>query len=135
MHNLYKSSYHKLQKITTHSHMSPVTVERGVMWVCYPCDIFISVMVSPLLCFQNSKVRISALEKYRKAMAFDLKGWFLSLANVRPEINGLMPFTYDLSKNPWKGLFRVVFTWVMFRWTRSMKHKLCYTMYKIVKVP
>ena len=115
--------------------MSPVTVERGVMWVCYPCDIFISVTVSPLLCFQNSKVRISALEKYRKAMAFDLKGWFLSLANVRPEINGLMPFTYDLSKNPWKGLLRVVLTWVKFRWTRSMKHKLCYTMYKIVKVP
>jgi hypothetical protein len=25
--------------------MSPVTVERGVMWVCYPCDIFISVKV------------------------------------------------------------------------------------------
>jgi hypothetical protein len=29
-------------------------------------------------------------------MAFDLKGWLFPLANVRPEINGLMPFTYCL---------------------------------------
>jgi hypothetical protein len=67
--------------------MSPVTVERGVMWVCYLCDILISVKVSPLLCFQDSKVWISALEEDRKAMAFDLKGWLLLLVNVRPEIN------------------------------------------------
>jgi hypothetical protein len=43
--------------------MSPVTVERGVMWVCYLCDILISVKVSPLLCFQDSKVWTSALEE------------------------------------------------------------------------
>ena len=57
--------------------MSPVAIERGVIWVFYPCDIFISVKVSPLLCFQNSKVWISALEEDRKAMAFDLKGYLL----------------------------------------------------------
>jgi hypothetical protein len=32
----------------------------------------------------------SALEEDRKVMEFDLKGWLLPLANVRPEINGLM---------------------------------------------
>jgi hypothetical protein len=43
----------QLNKIATPSHMSPATIERGVMCVCYPCDILISVKVSPLLCFQN----------------------------------------------------------------------------------
>ena len=76
--------------------MSSAAIERGVMWVCYPCDILLSEKVSPLLCFQNSKVWISALEEDRKAMAFDLKGWLLLLEDLRPEINGLMPFTNDL---------------------------------------
>ena len=58
--------------------------------------ISLSVKVSPLLYFQNSKVWISALEEDRKAMVFDIKGWLLPLANVRSEIKGLMPFTYDL---------------------------------------
>ena len=43
----------KINKIATRSHISPAAIERGVMWVCYPCDILISVKVSPLLCFQN----------------------------------------------------------------------------------
>jgi hypothetical protein len=30
-------------------------------------------------------------------MTFDIKGWLLPLANVRPEINCLKSFTYDLS--------------------------------------
>ena len=37
-------------KIATHSHMYPATIERDVMQVC---DIFISVKVSLLLHFQN----------------------------------------------------------------------------------
>ena len=61
-------------------------IEIDVIWVCYPCDIFISVKGSPLLCFQVQKS-----EEDRKAMTFDLKGWLLPLENVRPEINGLMP--------------------------------------------
>jgi hypothetical protein len=80
-----------MNKIATRSHIFPTTIERGVMWVCYPCDIFISV-----LCFQNYNW-ISALGGDRKTMAFDLKGWLLPLANVRREINGLMSFIYDLS--------------------------------------
>jgi hypothetical protein len=44
------------------------------MFVRFPCDIFISVKVFPLLCFQNSKVRISALENERKSIAFDPRG-------------------------------------------------------------
>ena len=48
----------------------PAAIERGVMQVCYPCDIFISVKVSLLLSFQ---VWISALEEDRKTMAFDLR--------------------------------------------------------------
>jgi hypothetical protein len=27
--------------ITTYSDMSPATIERGVMWVCYLCNIFV----------------------------------------------------------------------------------------------
>ena len=48
------------------------SIERSVMWVCYQCDIFISVKVSPLPCFQNSKVWISAFQEDRKVLAFDL---------------------------------------------------------------
>jgi hypothetical protein len=84
----------KSDKIAARSHMSTSAIERGVMWVCYPCDIFISVKISLLLCFQNSKVWISALDEDIKSMTFDLKGWLLPLANVRLDINGLMPFTY-----------------------------------------
>jgi hypothetical protein len=84
----------KSDKIAARSHMSTAAIERGVMWVCYPCDIFISVKISLLLCFQNSKVWISALDEDIKSMTFDLKGWLLPLANVRLDINGLMPFTY-----------------------------------------
>jgi hypothetical protein len=40
--------------------------------VCYPWDIFISIKVSPILCFQNSKVWISAFQEDRKVLAFDL---------------------------------------------------------------
>jgi hypothetical protein len=29
-------------------------------------------------------------------MALYVKGWLLSLVNVRPEINSLMPFIHDL---------------------------------------
>jgi hypothetical protein len=36
------------------------------------------------------------LKNKKKAMVFDLKGQLLPLANVRPETNGLMLFTYDL---------------------------------------
>jgi hypothetical protein len=57
--------------LTPLSAIASATIERGVIWVCYPCDIFISVKVSPLLCFQNSKVWIPALEEDRKAMVFD----------------------------------------------------------------
>jgi hypothetical protein len=84
----------KSDKIAARSHMSTAAIERGVMLVCYPCDIFISVKISLLLCFQNSKVWISALDEDIKSMTFDLKGWLLPLANVRLDINGLMPFTY-----------------------------------------
>ena len=45
----------KYNKIATHRNMAPASIERGVMSVCYPCDIFISVKVFPLLCFQIQK--------------------------------------------------------------------------------
>ena len=84
--------------------MSSAAIERGVKWVCYPCDILISEKVSLLLCFQNSKVWISALEEDGKAMALDVKGWLLLLENVRSEINGLMPFTNELLLSVWKSM-------------------------------
>jgi hypothetical protein len=78
--------------------MSHAAIERGVMWVCYPCDILISVKVSLSTVFSKWKsLNISALEEDRKTMTFDIKGWLLPLANVRPEINCLKSFTYDLS--------------------------------------
>jgi hypothetical protein len=66
--------------ITTCNHVSPAPIERGVRRVHYLCDIFISVKVSHLLCFQDSKVWISTLEEDRKKMGFDLKGWLFILA-------------------------------------------------------
>ena len=36
----------------------PAAIERGVMQVCYPCDIFISVKVSLLLSFQKSEYQL-----------------------------------------------------------------------------
>ena len=84
----------KSDKIAARSHMSTAAIERGVMWVCYPCDIFISVKISLLLCFQNSKVWISALDEDIKRNGI----WLLPLANVRLDINGLMPFTYSFSR-------------------------------------
>ena len=66
--------------ITTCNHVSPAPIERGVRRVHYSCDIFISVKVSHLLCFQDSKVWISTLEEDRKKMGFDLKGWLFILA-------------------------------------------------------
>lgn len=51
--------------------MSPCRKERVVLWVCYSCDIIISVKVSLLLCFKS--LNISALEDDRKEMAFDLR--------------------------------------------------------------
>jgi len=38
MNTAYK--YNKVRRI---ANKSPVTIERGAMLVCYPCDIFISV--------------------------------------------------------------------------------------------
>ena len=66
--------------------MSPIAIERGVFWVCYPSDIFISVKVYPLLGFQNSEVWISALEKDRKAMAFDLRGVVFTWSYIMSKI-------------------------------------------------
>ena len=66
--------------------MSSVAIERGVKWVCCPCDILISEKVSLLLCFQNSKVWISALEEDRKAMAFDLRGVALTRSYIMSKI-------------------------------------------------
>jgi hypothetical protein len=87
-----------IYKIATRSHMSPTAIERGVMWVCYPCDILISVKVYPSTVFSKLKsLNISALEEDRKTMAFDIQGWLLPVANVRSEINCLRSFAYDLS--------------------------------------
>ena len=84
---IWKQYIVRINKIATRSHMSPTAIERGVMWVCYPCDILISVKVSPSTVFSKSKsLNISALEEDRKTMAFDIKGWLLPLANVRPEL-------------------------------------------------
>jgi hypothetical protein len=44
-------------------------------------------------------LNISALEEDRKTMAFDIKSLLLPLSNVRPEINCLRSFTYDLLLN------------------------------------
>ena len=57
-----------------HVAMSLAAIEKGVMRGCCPCDIFISVKVSHLLCIHNSKVRISALEEDIKALPFDPRG-------------------------------------------------------------
>jgi hypothetical protein len=64
----YSDFFRQYYKIVTLGHMSTDAVERDILWVCYTCDIFISVKVSPLLCFQNSEVWILAFEEDKKTI-------------------------------------------------------------------
>ena len=62
-----------MNKISRCSHTTPSQyIGRGVMGACYPCDIFISVKVSPLRVFKI-QVWISEFQEDRKALAFDLR--------------------------------------------------------------
>ena len=58
-------------------------------------------------------------------MACYLKGRLLPLANVRLEINGVMPFTYHLLLSVQKSIERVtvVLTWVIGRQQGECSHK------------
>ena len=136
---------YKWQHCYMQPYMSPTAIERDVMWVCYPCAIFISVKVSPLLCFQNSKVLILSLEEDRKAIAFDLEGWLFILAYICHTRNKqfdafhiwLFVKCLYIHGMVYKELYlHYILTDKQGKCShKCMKHELCYTMFKIVKVP